>query len=305
MKIGFGLPNIGRLGSAENVLKVAERAEELGYDSLWTIERLLWPVKPQTPYPVTADGLLPEGYKYSLDPLDTLTFAAARTWKIALGTSVLDMPYYNPVTLARRLTTIDVLSNGRLRVGLGLGWSQDEMDATNANMMQRGAMADEFLQVLKAIWTTNPVKYEGKFFRVPESYINQKPIQKPHPPIYLAAFAPPALKRLATMANGWNPVAIPVAGMTQMFGAVRQMAREAGRDPSSLAMVVRANLHITDKPLGADRGIFAGTLEQIREDAQECAKIEAHELIYDVTFEKQAQTIDGWLRRMETLRKLV
>ena len=305
MKIGFGLPNIGALGSSESILKVAERAESLGYDSLWTIERLLWPVKPQTPYPVTADGSLPEGYKYSLDPLDTLTFAAARTQKIALGTSVLDMPYYNPVTLARRLTTIDVLSNGRLRVGLGLGWSKDEMDATNADMTQRGAMADEFLQVLKAIWTTNPVQYEGKFFRVPESYISQKPVQKPHPPVYLAAFAPPALKRLATMADGWNPVAIPVAGMAQMFGAVQQMAKEAGRDPSSLAMVVRANLHITDKPLGAERGIFAGTLGQIREDAQACAKIGVHELIYDVTFEKQAQTIGGWLQMMETLRKIV
>jgi alkanesulfonate monooxygenase SsuD/methylene tetrahydromethanopterin reductase-like flavin-dependent oxidoreductase (luciferase family) len=134
MKIGFGLPNIGPLRTHENILKVAERAEALGYDSLWTVERLLWPMKPQTPYPVTADGSLPEGYKYSLDPLDTLTFAAARTKNIALRTSVLDMPYYNPVTLARCLTTIDVLSNGRLRVGLGLGWSQDEMDATNADM---------------------------------------------------------------------------------------------------------------------------------------------------------------------------
>ena len=91
MKIGFGLPNIGPFGNADNVLRVAERAESLAYDSLWTIERLLWPVKPQTPYPVTADGSLPEGYKYSLDPLDTLTFAAARTKKISLGTSVLDM----------------------------------------------------------------------------------------------------------------------------------------------------------------------------------------------------------------------
>ena len=79
MRIGFGLPNIGPLGSPENLLQVAERAEALGYDSLWTIERLLWPVKPQTPYPVTADGSLPEGYKYCLDPLDTLTFVAAHT----------------------------------------------------------------------------------------------------------------------------------------------------------------------------------------------------------------------------------
>jgi len=305
MRIGFGLPNIGRLGSAENLLNVAERAESLAYDSLWTIERLLWPVKPQVPYPVTADGSLPEGYKYSLDPLDTLTFVAARTKKIALGPSVLDIPYYNPVTLARRLATIDALSNGRLRVGLGLGWSKDEMDATGADMKQRGAMADEFLAVLKAIWTTDPVKYQGKFYRVPSSYISLKPVQKPHPPIYMAAFAPAALKRLATLADGWNPVAIPVAGMEQMFGAVKQMAKEAGRDPSKLAMVVRANLHITDKPLGADRGIFAGSLDQIREDAQACAKIGAHELIYDVTFEKQAQTIEGWLKLMETVRKLV
>jgi probable F420-dependent oxidoreductase len=223
----------------------------------------------------------------------------------ALGPSVLDIPYYNPVTLARRLTTIDILSNGRLRVGLGLGWSKDEMDATNANMKQRGARADEFLQVLKAIWTTNPVKYDGKFFRVPESNINFKPVQKPHPPIYMAAFAPAALKRLATMADGWNPVAIPVAGMEQMFGAVKQMAKDAGRDPSSLALIVRANLHITDKPMGTDRGIFAGSVDQIREDAQACARIGAHELIYDVTFEKQAQTITGWLGLMEKLRKLV
>ncbi len=305
MKIGFGLPNIGPLGSPENIAQVAERAEALAYDSLWTIERLLWPVKPQTPYPVTPDGLLPEGYKHSLDPLDTLTFAAARTNKVALGTSVLDIPYYNPVMLARRLTTIDILSRGRLRVGLGLGWSKDEMDAAGADMKQRGAMADEFLQVLKAIWTTNPVKFEGKFFRVPESYINCKPVQKPHPPIYLAAFAPAALKRLATMADGWNPVAVPIAGMQQMLGAIQQMAKEAGRDPATLVMIVRANLHITEKPLGSDRAIFAGTLDQIREDAQACAKIGAHELIYDVTFEKQAQSIAGWLALMERLRKLV
>ena len=304
MKIGFGLPNIGPLGSAENVARVAERAEALAYDSLWTIERVLWPVRPQTPYPVTPDGSLPEGYKYSLDPLDTLTFAAACTRKIALGTSVLDIPYYNPVMLARRLTTIDILSGGRLRVGLGLGWSKDEMDAAGANMKHRGAMADEFLQVLKAIWTTNPAKFEGKFYRLPESFINFKPVQKPHPPIYMAAFAPAALKRLATVADGWNPVAIPIAGMEQMFGAVKQMAKEAGRDPSKMAMVVRANLHITDEPLSADRSIFTGTMDQIRKDAQACAQIGAHELIYDVTFERRAQNIQGWLELMEKLRQL-
>src|SRR6266850_1178411 len=106
MRIGFALPNIGPVATPEAVIAVAERAEQLGYDSLWTIERLLYPVKLQRPYPVTADGHLPEIYKQVLDPLDALTYVAAQTKKIRLGTSVLDMPYHNPVVLARRLTTL-------------------------------------------------------------------------------------------------------------------------------------------------------------------------------------------------------
>src|SRR5262249_14883832 len=162
-----------------------------------------------------------------------------------LGTSVLDMPYYNPVMLARRLTTIDFLSNGRLCVGLGLGWSKDEMDATGADMKKRGAAAGEVLQVLKAIWTTDPVEFHGKFYNIPRSYIHPKPVQKPHPPIYLGAFAPVALKRLAREADGWNPVFLPIPVMEEMFASVRQMAAEAGRDPSALALVVHGLVELT------------------------------------------------------------
>lgn len=304
MKIGFALPNIGPVGSADALSKVATRAEALGYESLWTIDRLLWPVKPQTPYPATPDGQLPEAYQYSLDPLDTLTFAAAQTKTIGLGTSVLDIPYYNPAMLARRLTTLDVLSGGRLRVGLGLGWSKDEMDAAGADMKQRGARADEFLHVLKAIWTTNPVEFHGKFYSVPRSYIYPKPVQQPHPPIYLAAFVPAAMNRLARQADGWNPVAIPVDGMAQMFAGLKQMAKQAGRDPSSLKMIVRAHLEITDKPLGKERKIFAGTLDQIKEDMTACDKIGAHEVFFDPTFSPGGQSLDRWLTLMEQLRKL-
>ena len=169
------------------------------------------------------------------------------------------------------------------------------MEAIGADMKQRGARADEFLQVLKAIWTTNPVEFHGKFFQVPKSYIGPKPVQKPHPPIYLAAFAPPALKRLATMADGWNPVMIPVAGMADMFDAAKQMAKEAGRDPSSLSLVVRANLEITEKPLGKERVIFSGTLEQIKEDIAGCRQIGAHEIFFDPTFMPGAQSLERWL----------
>ncbi len=304
MKIGFALPNIGPVATADAVAKVAQRAEALGYDSLWTIERLLCPVKPQTPYPATPDGSLPEPYKHSLDPLETLTFAAALTRSIALGTSVLDIPYHNPVMLARRLTTLDLLSNGRVRLGLGLGWSKDEMDAVGADMKKRGALADEFLQVLKAIWTTNPVEFHGKFYQIPKSYIGPKPVQKPHPPIYMAAFAPAAMKRVATVADGWNPVVIPVEGMAQMFGAIKQMAKEAGRDPSALEMVVRANVEIAERPLGKERLIFSGTLDQIKDDVGACRNIGAHQLFFDPTFSTGSGSLDHWLTLMEQLRGL-
>jgi probable F420-dependent oxidoreductase len=215
------------------------------------------------------------------------------------------MPYYNPVMLARRLSTLDFLSNGRLLVGLGLGWSKDEMDATGADMTKRGALADEFLQVLKAIWTTNPVEFRGKFYNIPKSYISPKPVQKPHPPIYLGAFVPAALKRLANVADGWNPVFLPVPVMEQMFGSVKQMAKEAGRDASSLAMVVHAILELADKPLGKERPIFSGSFDQITDDVRGCAKIGVSEIFFDPAFSPGGQSLDRWLSLLDQLKVLM
>ena len=305
MKVGFGLPQMGPAASPDAVVKAAQRAEELGYDSVWVIERLLYPLKPQTPYPATPDGSLPDVYKQVLDPLATLTFLAAKTSRVGLGTSVLDMPYYNPVMLARQLTTLDVLSQGRLRLGLGLGWSKDEYDAVGATFKGRGARADEFIQVLKAIWTTDPVEFHGKFYHIPKSIIQPKPVQKPHPPIYLASFSEAALKRVARLADGWNPVGIPVDGMGQMFQGVKEMAKAEGRDPSSLRLLVRAHPEITEKPLGKDRWAFAGTLEQIKEDISRCRDLAVEELFFDPIFSPDGQSLDGFLSRMEQMRGLV
>ena len=305
MRAGFSIPNGGAIATVDAVVKVAKRAEELDYQTLWTFERLLYPVNPQNAYPGAPDGPWPNIFRRMLDPLDTLTFVAGQTKKIFLGTSVLDIPFYNPITLARRLATIDYLSNGRLRAGFGIGWSKDEMEATGADATQRGAMADEFLQVVKAIWTQNPVEFHGKFYKLPKSYIDLKPAQKPHPPIYLAAFAPAALNRSARLADGWNPTGIPVEGMAQMFASIKQMATVAGRDASALEMVVRANLHVTEKPLGKDRHIFSGTLDQIKEDTAACRQIGAHEVFFEPGFAPGSSTLDGWLALMERLRTFV
>ena len=207
--------------------------------------------------------------------------------------------------LARRVTTLDVLSGGRVRLGLGLGWSKDEHDAVGAPMKQRGARADEFLAVMKTIWTADPAEFKGRFYTLPRSVIETKPVQKPHPPIYMAAFAPAALSRIARLADGWNPVGIPVAGMQKMFDGLKQMAKEAGRDPSKLQLVVRANAEIGSKPRPKDGAIFTGTPEQVKEDIEGCRRIGAHELHFDPTFMPGAQKLDRWLGLMEEWRKLV
>ena len=305
MRVGIALPHVGPTAGPRALADAATRAEALGYDSLWVADRLLYPLAPQTPYPATADGVLPSGFRRVLDPLETLTYVAALTRRIALGTSVLDIPYYNPVVLARRLTTLDVLSGGRLHVGLGLGWSKDEFDATGASFADLGRRADEFLAVLKAIWTTDPVEFAGRYYRVPRSVIEPKPVQRPHPPVYLAAFAPAALRRVATVADGWNPTAIPIPAMGAMMADLRRMAAGAGRDPRALRLVVRANVYLGEAPLGADRAPFAGDAEQIGADVAAVRALRADELFFDPNFSPGVETPERFLACMERLRRLV
>jgi len=303
MRIGFALPQIGAMAGPAAITRVAQRAEELGYSSVWVLDRLLWPLRPQTPYPATADGSLPRQYNRVLDPVDTLTFAAAKTQRIAVGTSVLNLPWYNPVLLARRLATVDVLSGGRLRVGLGVGWSPDEYEAAGARFKARGKTADEYVRALKTIWTTDPVEFEGSGYKVAKSTINLKPVQKPHPPIYMAAFTPASMQRVAREANGWFPVGIPVAAVGSMFEQVKAMAQQAGRDPTSIELIVRGNVEFSKSTPATGRVDFTGTLDQIAGDIAATRKLGANEVVLDVQFSPGVETLDDMLRRMEELKR--
>ena len=300
MRLGFALPQIGPATGPDALVTVAKRAEELGYDNLWVLDRLLYPTDPKAPYPV-ADGILPALYKTVLDPLETLTFVAAHTTRIGLGTSILNLPWYNPALLARRLTTLDVLSGGRLRVGLGVGWSPDEYAAAGVPWQGRGKRADEALQVLKAIWTTDPVEFHGEYYHVPRSYIGPKPVQQPHPPIYMAAYVPAAMQRVAQYADGWFPAGVPLAALPQMFDQIKTMAQAAGRDPASLEIVARANVEVSDAALGGDRADYTGTLEQIAADIAATREMGAAELLIDVTFSPGVDSADAFLTRLEQM----
>ncbi|MCD6038485.1 MAG: fgd [Nitrososphaeraceae archaeon] len=171
MKIGILLPLAGQQATRENIIQTAKLAEQEDFDSLWAFERLLWPLNPQTPYPATPDGTLPIEYQKVFDPLETLSYLAAITKKIALGTSVIDMLFHNPVVLARRFATLDVLSEGRAMCGLGIGWSKDEYQASNIPFINRGKRADEFIQALKKIWTEDVVEFKGEYYNIPASKI--------------------------------------------------------------------------------------------------------------------------------------
>jgi probable F420-dependent oxidoreductase len=245
---------------------------------------------------------VPTPYQTVLDPIESLTFAAAHTSRVSLGTSVLIFGYYNPVLLARRLTTLDIFSNGRLKVGFGQGWSKDEFDATNGSMKDRAEVADEFLEVLHAIWTQDPVQYKGKHFQVPKSIINPKPVQKPHPPIYMAAYSPGAMKRLATMADGWNPAGMPPAQLQPMLQGIKGMAKEAGRNPDEIKVLYRANVNLLPEPLGADRWPFSGSLEQIKGDIKDAEANGVDELFFDPTFSEAGTTVQGFLDVMQKLK---
>lgn len=301
MRLGFGLPQSGPLAGPEALTAVARRCEDLGYASLWTIDRVLSPTAPRTPYPASADGRLPGGARRVLDPLDALSFVAASTQRIALGTSVLVLPFYQPVLLARRLTTLDVLSHGRLRLGIGTGWSVDEFEAIGVPMDERGARADEALRLLKTFWSTNPVSFSGRFTRVAESTMDLRPVQQPHPPIYVAAFTPRTLRRVALAADGWMPAGVPIGGMRDMFATIQRMAAEAGRDPQQLQLVVRANVWQTAQPLGDARPIFAGTLDQIRADIAATRDLGAHELLLDAGYTPQVRSVADLIEWSERL----
>src|SRR5919109_2711908 len=247
MKIGIVLPEAGQQTTRENVIQAAKEAEKEGFDSLWTWERLLAPLKPQTPYPLSPDGSLPAEFQNVFESLETLTFAAANTDKIALGTSVIDMLFHNPVILARRFATLDVLSQGRVICGLGIGWSKDEYQACNIPFKRRGKRAIELVEVLKRIWTEDVVEFKGEFYNIPASKIGPKPIQKPHPPVYLGGYSQGTFARIANYANGWICVIRDSLDQVKSYiDKIRNECYKAKRDPKDIHVAAILYPNVTD-----------------------------------------------------------
>ncbi|QLY27958.1 TIGR03619 family F420-dependent LLM class oxidoreductase [Nocardia huaxiensis] len=266
MKIGFSLPQHGsQARQGAQVARFAAEIEKAGADSLWVGERLLAAVNPTIGY--AGKDTIPDEFNAVLDPFLLLGVAAAVTERVRLGTNVLVAPLHRPAQLARSLTTLDVMSGGRLVPGFGIGWSPEEYEAAQVPFTHRGARLDETLDALEAIWTTDPASYEGTFVTVPAHRSELKPVQRPRPPIWLGAFNPAGLARIGQRGDGWLPV-VPVPGppgwgkqLLKLRALVDQAAEAAGRDPGAIGTIVRVNV-----AAGTDPALIADTIEQVAAD---------------------------------------
>jgi len=309
LKIGITLPQVGQQATRENVIQMAKNAEKEGFDSLWVFERLLWPINPQTPYPVTPDGSLPIEYQIMFDPLETLTYVTAHTNKIALGTSVIDTLFHNPVVLARRFATLDVLSEGRAICGLGIGWSKDEYQASNIPFKDKGKRADEFVQVLKRIWTDDVVEFKGKFYNISASKIGPKPIQKPHPPIYLGGFSPNTYSRIVNYdTNGWlGLIAGPLEYLDNTIKTIKDIANKANKDPNNFKVILLTHPNIVDSKNqstnDSQRFPLTGTIDQAGSDIKRIKQMGIDHIIFGYNFIPLGRNLDKMLDITKQLSK--
>lgn len=298
MDLGITLPTSGPYASPAAIVRMAREAERLEYASVWTYERLLYPLG-DIPQPGGPPRPLAEQYRTTYEPIETLAYVAAETSTVKLGISVLGALFHVPVMLARRLATLDQFSGGRVLTGLGQGWIRQEFAAANMPFTRRGERLTEFVAALRAAWGADPVAYDGRFYHIPPSRISPKPLQPGGIPILIGAFAPPAIERAGRIADGLNPIAVSREFLVAAVARFRTAARDSGRDPASLPVVVRVNTPITDTAITGRRPFLGGSPEQIVADLWRLAELG----VDHVLFTNVAQPpLDDQVRLLDRLR---
>lgn len=275
MKLGFALPFVGpAVSSAAGLSAFCRALEDLGYDTLWVGDRLVTPVEMHSTYPGKEQPYPPQMTRY-LDPMLMLTVAATATSRVRLNSSTLSTFYYEPPHLARLLTTLDVLSGGRLDVGVGIGWMKDEHDiARSADWSRRGRMLDDLLAFLREWWTNTPVSWNSEFFSLPPVHADLRPVQSGGPPIWIGGASEAAMRRVGRSGTGWLGVDGLQDDVTDhLWSIARRAAKDAGRDPDALKTAMRINLDP-----GASVDFIADKLERLAESGADEAIIDAFAL---------------------------
>ncbi len=308
MKYGFSIPNAGPLATPEAIKRIAERGEALGFSIAAIADHIVIPRSFRPVYPYTESG---ETDAFvggdALEPLALMAALATMTSKVRLLTSVLVLPYREPVLTAKIFATIDVMSGGRVIAGCGTGWMEEEFVAVGAPpFAARGKVTDEYIAAFRAMWTRGEPRFDGEYTSFSEIYFRPQPVQKPHPPIWIGGDSMAALRRTARLGDGWYPVGISpkhplntVPRYAARAEKLRQLTAEAGRDPKAVELSFWAVWYREDDPVTVDDGsrhILLGSSEQTAEDIARMAEIGVRSMVFNFLRPSLSQSLDAMER---------
>ena len=312
MRYGFYLPTRGPLGNPDDISEIARAGERLGYATIVFGDHIVFPVKVESPYPYTVDGGFP-GVGDAMEQLTLMSFVAGITTSQRLVTSVMILPHRNPLATAKILATIDVLSKGRVTVGVGVGWMREEFEALDApDFDKRGAASNEYLEIFKKCWTEDPVSHDGEFYSFKEVRCMPHPVQKPHPPIWIGGHSRPALRRVAKYGDGWHPVGatsaspLPPKEFQGLLDQLKQLMEAEGRDFEDLTISFKAPSYDPGRvPEGHERLLFTGEPERIAEDIRTYEAMGVEEVVFDFRSPPASKTIENMEHFMKEVAPLV
>ena len=272
MKLGITIPNNWGLEDPQDVLNIAVRAEELGFDSVWVNHH------------VFNAGYIYErlGHKPYYDALTTLTYAGAMTKRVRLGTTILVLPYLNPMVLAKELATLDVYSGGRVTVGVGVGALKPESDALGSDYHTRGRYTDESLAIMKELWTQDVPSFSGHFFQFSGAPFSPKPLQKPHPPLWIGGTSDAALRRVARLGDGWHPNRMSADSMRESLAKLQVQLDEQGRSMDEITLSIRAEVNVLTAPSANGDEPQVGTPLQISEGIKGFEELGVEEIVMQI-----------------------
>ena len=292
MQIGFNLPVSGPMATAETMARVARLGEELGFDYLTLTDHVALPDTSVPGYPYSESGSFysPEpGHR--MEQLTATAWVAAKTEKIRLVLAVMVVPHRPAVVTAKMLSTIDVLSGGRLVLGIGAGWLKVEIDAVATTPFEeRGAVTDEYIDAFRAIWTQERINFDGKYTKINDLLIDPKPVQKPYPPIWVGGESGPSMRRAARVGDAWYPIGSNNAHLLDTaprlaagIARLRKLTEAAGRDPMAVGVTYRVKRYAFAAPPASDgnRRLFSGTIDDVLEDIATLRKLGVTAMDFD------------------------
>ncbi len=261
MKFGIAFANAGPLGDPELAIGLAQLAEELGFESLWTVEHVVVPSGYASPYPYSADGRMPGGDRVAIaDPLIWLAFVAAATTRIRLATGILILPQRNPLVLAKEVASLDRLSGGRVDLGIGVGWLREEFDALGVPFERRGARTDEYIDVMRRLWREPSTTFSGEFTQFGELNSYPKAARPEGVPIHIGGHSDAAARRAGRTGDGFFPGRGEGQGLVDLLDTMRATATEAGRDPAAIEVTAGGSLDLESIKRAADLGVARYTI---------------------------------------------